>query len=433
MRAGYQKTKITPDVGTRMSGFGTRDEAGPSDSIHDDLYARILYLEHDGTVVIIIGFDLLFFSRANAAWLKDSIGGLLDLSPRQILLNTSHTHTGPCVDIWHLNRFHPADTAYMQTVVRSVCAGVRTARNRAREAELWAGTGRSQLPVKRRKPNGRGGIDFLPHFEGEVCRNLPVCLLKDKKGQPVCLLFSVSCHPSIVHGWAISADYPGPACDWLDAHLGFDCSLFLQGAAGDSKPSVIADGTIGGKPGIRSWRSGNWDDVAAAGRMVAEEVIQTIDAGLEPCSPSLSSELSEVFFDLESLPDNATLEERTRSENPGRAAISRYMLEQIQMGRRLETAAGILVQGIRLSDAVRIVAVEAEIVSELGNQIISAWREGTTFALGYSNGTGLYLPCDRMLPEGGYEVISHHEYGYASPLAPGIDDTLKRAISFARI
>ena len=109
------------------------------------------------------------------------------------------------------------------------------------------------------------------------------------------------------------------------------------------------------------------------------------------------------------------------------------MLEQIRMGRRPETSAGILVQGIQLSEAVRLVAIEAEIVSELGNQIISYWPGGTTFALGYSNGTGLYLPSDRMLPEGGYEVISHHEYGYASPLAPGIDETLQRAITIARI
>ncbi|RKX34097.1 MAG: hypothetical protein DRP71_08205 [Verrucomicrobia bacterium] len=427
MRAGYQKIKITPTVGTRMSGFGRRDESRASESIHDDLHARILHLEHDGEEAVIIGFDLLFFSRANAAWLKDSIGGLLDLRPRQILLNTSHTHTGPCVDLWHMNRFHPADTGYMQTLVRSICNGVRTARDQARAVELWAGTGQSRLPVSRRKPDGRGGIDWLPHFEGEVCRNLPVCLLKDTNGQPVCLLYSISCHPSIVHDWSISADYPGPACDALDAHLGVDCSLFLQGAAGDSKPCVIAEGEIDGHPGIKSWRCGDWDDVAEAGRIVADEVVQTIDSGLEPCSPSLSTSLSEVFFDLAPHPGEAILEERTRSENPGRVAISQHMLSQIRMGRDLETSAGILIQGIRLSETVRMVAIEAEIVSELGNRIISAFPSGTTFALGYSNGTGLYLPSDRMLTEGGYEVISHHEYGYASPLAPGIDETLLQA------
>jgi hypothetical protein len=104
----------------------------------------------------------------------------------------------------------------------------------------------------------------------------------------------------------------------------------------------------------------------------------------------------------------------------------------LQKGREFETFANLLVQGIRFADTIRIIAIEAEMVGELGNKILATFPDGTTFTLGYSNGTGLYLPSDRMLPEGGYEVICHHEYGFASPLAPGIDDTLMQAVERLR-
>ncbi len=55
--------------------------------------------------------------------------------------------------------------------------------------------------------------------------------------------------------------------------------------------------------------------------------------------------------------------------------------------------------------------------------------DDTTFALGYSNGTGLYLPSSRMIAEGGYEVDSYFEYGFSAPLAAGMEKIITREIS----
>ncbi len=415
-----------------MAGFVKRDEAKGAETIHDDLFARILYLEEEGEETIIIGFDLLFFARHNAEWLKAAIGRVLDLKPRQILLNTSHTHVGPCVDTWHLNGFSLPDIAYMQEVERAVCQGVVSAKAEAREVSIWAGQGKTELPVSRRRPNDSGSVDWLPFFEGEVCENLPICLMKDTSGKAVCLLFSVSCHPSTCKGWGISADYPGPACDQLDDYLGRDCSLFLQGAGGDTKASVIANGIDDSVPGGKLWREGNWKDVTDAGHLVANEVIKALESGLEKSDPNFHSYLFEAKWDLDPLPDQSALDERAASDNPGRALAAQRMLKYLKMGRKLDTAAPLLVHGLKLSDALRFVAIEGELVGELGNQILSRYTNGTTFALGYSNGTGLYVPSDKMLTEGGYEVVSHHEYGFASKLAKGVDENLMNTVSRLR-
>jgi hypothetical protein len=45
MKAGFAKSKITPPVGTPMTGFGNRDyDPSGSRAVHDDLFARALYL-----------------------------------------------------------------------------------------------------------------------------------------------------------------------------------------------------------------------------------------------------------------------------------------------------------------------------------------------------------------------------------------------------
>ena len=399
MKAGFSKTCITPPVGARMSGFAWRDEQRGAESVHDDLHARVLYVEHNGEAALIAGFDLLFFSRENADRLKCAIGRELDLSPRQILLNTSHTHTGPCVDTWNHDGSVPPDLKYMAAVESALIRAAKQAKAAASEVTVHAGAGRARLPVSRRRPNGNGGTDFRPNPEGTVLDHLPVCLLKDKQGSPVCLLYSVSCHPSTIGGWSISADYPGVACDLIDEHLGAPGSLFLQGAGGDAKACVIADGIDDAGP---CWRQGGWDDVAAAGRIVAGEVVRRLDAGLEEYDPALRTDITEMEWPLQPLPARQT------------------------------PAARLLAQRVQIADGVRLVAIEGELVAELGRLIFDACEPGITFALGYSNGTGLYLPTSRMLSEGGYEVESYHEYGFAAPLAEGMETVLDGAVARLR-
>ncbi len=207
-----------------------------------------------------MGFDLLFFSREEADRYKGAIGRKIDLAPSQILLNTSHTHTGPKVGSWIYDP--PSDPLYLQQLEEAIVRAACQARDAAVDVTLWAGVTRTGLPLNRRLKQPDGEIAFAPNPDGPVCDALPVCLFKALDGQPVCLLFSVSCHPSTIGGFEISAEYPGVAMAQLDAHLGRTASLFLQGAGGDTKPRMVGQGR-------ERWRAGNWDDVAAAGSMVA--------------------------------------------------------------------------------------------------------------------------------------------------------------------
>ena len=266
MKVGFSKVRITPPLGTTMYGFASRDREYGCKAIHDDLFARALYISHKGEEALIMGLDLLFFNRAEVDRYKGAIGRKTDLLPRQILLNTSHTHAGPMVGTaWTYAQYRMEDLLYADELEQAMVKAACQAQAAACEVRMWAGIARSSLPMSRRKKDHEGKIHFAPNPYGIICDTLPICLFKDLKGKPVALLFSISCHPSTISGYEISSDYPGVSMELLDKHLGAGGSLFLQGTGGDAKASIIGQG--------EKWSSGTWDDVSKAGNIVAQEVM----------------------------------------------------------------------------------------------------------------------------------------------------------------
>ncbi|HOF87822.1 MAG TPA: hypothetical protein PLZ36_06915, partial [Armatimonadota bacterium] len=321
------------------------------------------------------------------------------------------------------------DWPYLELVERETRAAAAEARATARPVSIHAGAGQTTLPVSRRRPDGNGGVEWAPYPDGAACRHLPLCLLRDDAGAPVCLLFSISCHPSTVYGWEFSADFPGPACDRLDAALGAPAALFLQGFGGDTKASVIADGGDDARP---AWRGGTHADVAAAGEQVAREVLAGLNSGLTAVAPALRTALIEQYYPLEPLPPRAVYEGARASDQLLRRLWGERQLQLLDRGLPLPGAAPILLQGMALGENLRLIAMEGEPVGELGLHLLAQFPAGVTYPLGYSNGMGLYLPTSRMLPEGGYEVESYYEYGCPAPLASGIEDVLDAGLAALR-
>ena len=423
MRAGFARVEVTPPIGTSMTGFGGRDRDHGCDGVHDPLYARALYLSHADEQALVIGFDLLFFSRDEVDRFKGAIGRRVDLTPRQILLNTSHTHTGPKVGTWYYDP--PSDPLYLEFLEASIVRAACEARDGAVEVTVRAGATRSALPMSRRLKLEDGTVDrqMRPNPDGAVCDTLPLCLLEDLSGSPVCLLFSVSCHPSTVHGFQISADFPGIAMERLDAHLGRHASLFLQGAGGDAKPSVIGKGES-------YWRSGTWEDVSEAGEMVANEVVRALEAGLSPVEPDLRPECVVMEWPMEPNMGRAGFEQVLADEGSDltQRLWAQEKLTYLDRGYPLPSAVGINAHGIKLGEGLRMVGIEGEAVGELGILMRDFYAGGVTFPMGYTDGSQLYLPTSRMLDEGGYEVVSYYEYRQPARLAKGMEAILTDAL-----
>lgn len=437
LRAGFAAVRITPPIDTALSGFGERDfDPAGAKGVHDDLYARALYLAQGNQEALVMGFDLLFFSRDESDRFKAAIGNKLGLSPVEILLNTSHTHTGPKVGNWY---YSPPDSLYLQNLEKKIVAAALEAKQSAEEATIWAAETRTAVPLSRRKPLADGTIAFAPNPRGTVDDFLPFVLFKNRGGRPISLLFSVSCHPSTIKGdelaFLISADFPGAAAAEIDRLLGTTAAFFLQGAGGDAKASVIGRG-------LEEWRGGTWDDVGALGRMIASEIQGAISGGLRKIEPGLRTALVEINLPLAPPPtreavvsileDPASAAENAPVERRVRRMWAAEQLALLDRGYGLRTEAPVLVQGIRLGPGLRIIGVEGELVAELGLLIRDFYGGGITFPLGYSNGAQMYLPTSRMIKEGGYEVESFWEYRQPAPLSEGIEQHILAALEELR-
>ncbi|OGV68240.1 MAG: hypothetical protein A3K19_12240 [Lentisphaerae bacterium RIFOXYB12_FULL_65_16] len=427
MEAGFAKVCITPPTGTTMYGFAGRDRDHGCEKVHDNLFVRALYLSHQGEEMLILGFDLLFFSRSDADRYKGAVGRKLDLAPKRILLNTSHTHCGPVLGTtWSFADYDKGpDRLYADEVEKATVRAGCEARDNARDVTLWAGATRSSVPMSRRKGDEQGNIQFAPNPKGAVCDLLPFCLIKDTTGKPVCLLFSVSCHPSTIGGFEISADFPGPAMDMLDRELGATCSLFLQGCGGDAKASIIGQGD--------KWRGGTWDEVAQAGHTLAKEVLRGIGTGLARIEPKIRCGLVDMEWPLKPAMDRAGFEAlgADAKTDEVRRLWAKRQLERLERGQKLATSVSITLHGVALGKGLRLIGLEGEAVAELGLFMLDFYKgKGTTFPLGYTDGAQLYLPTSAMLDEGGYEAVSAHEYGHPASLAKGVEaiilDGLKR-------
>lgn len=422
LRAGYARVCVTPPVGMAMEGLGLREAAS---AVHDDLYVGVLALQQSRGTVLVAGCDLLFFDRPHVDRLIGSMAEAASVAAEQVLLNCSHTHAGPRVSAWS---YSPGpDEAYIARVEQALASAAVRALDGLEPVTVWAGRTRTDLPVCRRKPDASGRAAWKPYLKGTVCDELPVAVFRSAAdpARAVCVVLSASCHPSAWYRPEISAEYPGVAVRLINQQFGAVCALFLQGAGGDSKPRPVACGE-------EEWLANrDWASVEAAGRLVADPASALIAEGLRSVAPGLGWGRVEARFAMESPPTPEQLRLAASgggaSGRPEQRLWAEDMLRRMRLGEPLPSDVPIRVHGVRIGDGLRLVGVEAELVADLGNQIRGAFGPGLTVPLGYTDGAQLYLPSDRQLPEGGYEVESFWEYHWPARLAPGIDIRLARA------
>lgn len=422
MLAGFARQTINPTIPCIMEGLGQKK---PAASVHDDLYVRAVMVCQGDTRLLILGFDLLFLDTARWQRLEKRLQEALDLRPEEVLVNMSHTHAGPRVSRWAYGNL--PDAAYLDRVEQRALAVALQAKERCVPVTAEAGEGSAAIPLSRRRLDDTGYAQWLPAEEEPVCEAIPFLCLRDAKQHVVALLFSVSCHPSMIYSDAISADYPGAAMQELNHRYQTEGALFLQGAGGDTKPRTL----------VREdkWCAGTWDDVAAVGRLTAEAIGTALDAGGRSVPPKMRLARTTVDLPLTSpLPDAATLEAvlYNPEERLERRLWASEMFYRLTLTGALPSAVPVEIHVVSFGGVFRIVGVQGELVGELGNLIRASFDDGITLALGYTHGVQIYIPSDRQLPQGGYEVESYWEYHWPAPLAQGIDGRLAAAVARLR-
>ena len=106
LRIGLARAKITPDEPIRLAGYASRTK--PSEGVLADLHAKAGAFEDGrGERAVLLTADVIGYNAKVAQFICDGIMKKTALQRRQILLNTSHTHTGPVIGIPARDRVRP--------------------------------------------------------------------------------------------------------------------------------------------------------------------------------------------------------------------------------------------------------------------------------------------------------------------------------------
>ncbi len=408
-KAGVSRVDITPKQDMPMAGFASRTHN--SEGMIQSIWAKALVLEDsDGKRAVMISSDLLGFPKLLSDNIRNKLKTRFGLNRDQIMLNSSHTHSGPVLDaaltdIYILNKEQLAlITRYSGLLEEQIVNMVGEAIKNLEIADLFIQNGVTRFQVNRRN-NSAALLTQLSELQGPNDYAVPVIKVLNSKGDIKAIAFGYACHPTVLSGYQFSGDYPGFTQTELEkAHPGAT-ALFFQGAGADQNP--LPRNTI---PLARQYGK----ELAAAVERVLEEDMKKIPS-------KLVTTYSELSLPLDNLPTEADLNSISKTSDIAyQKRWADRMLAGIKAGEKRITSYPYPVQVWTIGNH-PLVSFGGELV--VGYAIsVKQMLGADAIILGYSNDVMNYIPTSTILKEGGYEGdIAHVVYGLPAKWQPGIE------------
>jgi neutral ceramidase len=440
-QAGWAEVEITPPLGIGLGGRGGPETVAKK--VLDPLYAEVLYVKDSkGTGFVLISFDLVALSHELSDRIRTDIVNELGVEWNLVVLNASHTHSGPYMIRSLMAGVGPApqiEVDYFKTLEEKIVSATRSASKAMKPVKVEVFQGTSDVGINRRGKNKQGNRGILPDPKGPIDDKIWVMKLTPDTG-PSAVVFSYACHPVIVYGYAnaaISADFPGVARNALRESLGPGTHVqFVQGFAGNVRPRVTADLEKG------VFRAAKPADLEKAGRELADAVLATMKSRGETLSLNIAGTADRPFLPRDKPPPREMYEKMREgalaTTNVFQLAVSDYWLKRYDSGEGFARGDAWSLGLIRLAENQWIVHSGGEPCAEWRAKI-SGWLSPLKIVTwGYSQEAKSYLPTESMLPEGGYEVLVSNQARASTPApyAPGIEaairESLLRQLAFIR-
>jgi neutral ceramidase len=440
--AGWAEVEITPPLGIALGGRGGAETL--ANKVIDPLYAQVLYLKDGkGTGFVLASFDLIGLPHDLSDRIRTRIVHELGVDWNLVVLNTSHTHSGPYVLRSLMAGVGPPpqnEIAYFNSLEEKMVAATRMAAKAMQPVEVEVFQGTAQVGINRRGKNEQGRRAILPDPKGPFDEKVWTMRLTPKAGGPPAVVFSYACHPVIVYGYALaafSADYPGATRKLLRESLGPKAhAQFVQGFAGNIRPRILAD------PDKGRFRASKPGDVDRTGRDLANAVLAALKTRGEKLSLDIAGTADRPFLPRDKPPPRERYEKMRAGAladtNAYRLALSDYWLKRYDAGEGFARGDAWSLGLIRLAGNQWVVHSGGEPCVEWRAKM-SQWLSPLNLVTwGYSQEAKSYLPTESMLAEGGYEVLESNQgrESTPAPFAPGIEqavrESLLRQLAFIR-
>ena len=238
-KAGYARVNTTPMLGIAIEGYYVPRFAS---GILDELEAGALALECGGRRVLLISVDVCGIEAKLSRRYREAIAKAAGVSPEDIFLSATHTHTGPALT--YLDAFEADDAPierYAAFLGERLADAARMAIQDLKPARMAFIVGRAPDRVAYiRRYKMKDGTTWtcppindpnIDHPIGELDQRVNV-LRFDREGGDTVVLVNYGLHADTINGDRISPDWPGWMRRTLDDALGVRCMCFV-GAQGD--------------------------------------------------------------------------------------------------------------------------------------------------------------------------------------------------------
>ena len=419
LRAGLASVVITPSEPMWMAGYAARTERSQG-ALHD-LQAKALALEDkEGDRIVIVSCDLLGFPRDLAARIAERAEDEFQLRREQLLLNASHTHTGPVVEGSLVGAYEltPEDQAriraYTQRLEDSIVGVIGRALAGLAPARLSFGNGLAGFAMNRRVPTPKGIVGGT-YPEGVVDRDVPVLRIDTPEGKLRGVVFGYACHNTTLTAQFLqfSGDYSGFASLAIEKDHPGATALFLAGCGADVNPAPRS----------------RLDLAEDHGQELAQAVESVLSGQRTPVKGRIRTAYDLAALPFASPPSREEFLARSKAENSYLRRHAERMLARLESNGRLSREYPCPVQVVRIGEDFTLVAIGGEVATDYALRLKKE-LPGRVWVAGYSNDVFGYVPSARMFPEGGYEVNeSMIYYDHPGPFIPEIEDIIVRRIN----
>ena len=410
-KAGVAREKITPNEPMWLAGYASR--TSPSEGTLHDIWVKALVLEDaGGKQSVLITTDVLGMTKE----LTDNIRARLkknhNLAIEQIMINSSHTHTGPVLnnalfDIYPLDENEKRKIAdYTVWLENRIVKTVDKAFRSLKPVKIYSGNGVSRFQVNRRNNDASALLD-QSELKGPNDYAVPVIKVELKSGKMLAVLFGYACHPTTLDINYWSGDYPGFAQIELEKNHKRVTAMFFQGAGADQNPLP--------RHSIALAKQYGKDLAAAVDRVLSEE--------MHELSPQLKTSYSEIKLPYSEVFSKKKLLEFADSDVQYINRWANKMLRKIEANEPFDTFYPYPVQLWQIGEQT-VIAMGGEVVVNYALELKKIFGHDI-FVLSYTNDVMAYIPSSAVLKEGGYESdLSHIVYGLPASWKPGVEDVV---------
>lgn len=281
LKAGFARVDITPMLGIEIAGYF---ETRIADGVLDTLEINALAVEAGGKRAVMLVIDHCGLDKQYLSKYRDAIAEKSGLDREAVMITVTHTHTGPRLDP---DTADPLQLEYDRFLGHRAVDCAQAALEDLKDAQLGIGIGTApNIAFIRRYVMKDGSIKTNPGVNNpDIVRSVGetderVNVLRFRRGEnDDIVLVNFGCHPDVVGGCKISADWPKFLRTTVEKAIDGSKCLFFNGAQGD-----VNHVNVFPKKGDFNDMFNDFDGVSRGygharhmGRVVAGAVLQVFD------------------------------------------------------------------------------------------------------------------------------------------------------------